>query len=59
MYERRVGNVWVQWGFFTKAISLGIHLSTIQCSLDLLFFWIQVEFPPSKRTYEKWAKRGR
>jgi hypothetical protein len=57
MYERKVGRVWVQWGFFTKAFSLGIHLSTIQCSLDLIFFWVQVEFPASKRWLRKRAQK--
>jgi hypothetical protein len=57
MYERKIGRVWIQWGFFTRALSLGIHLSTIQCSLDLLLFWFQVEFPPSKRWLRKRAER--
>jgi len=57
MHEHKIKRVWIQWGWM-KAFSVGIHLSTIQCSLDLIIFYIQVEFPISKRRLRKMARNG-
>ena len=56
MHETKVGKVWVQWGWM-KAFSLGIHISSFQTSLDLIIFYIQLEFPLSKRKRNKYEKK--
>jgi hypothetical protein len=53
MKEIRIGSVWVQYGFYKRSIGLGIFISSIQCSLDLLFFFVQIELPMSKRRLKK------
>ena len=35
---------WVLFGFSPKQISLGFSLNRYQLNVDLLFFWISVEF---------------
>jgi hypothetical protein len=62
MKEMRIKNVWVQTGFYRKSFGLGVFISSIQCSLDLGIFFIQIELParPSRRLkkYEKQSKNG-
>ena len=58
MHETKVGKVWVQWGWM-KAFSLGIHISSMQFSIDFIIFYIQLEFPLSKRARnKKWEKKA-
>jgi hypothetical protein len=57
MHEAKIKRVWVTWGFM-KAFSLGIHISYFQFSLDLVVFYIQLEFPVSKRRMAKYAKKS-
>ena len=36
--------LWVTCGFSPKQISLGFSLNRYQLNVDLLFFWVSVEF---------------
>jgi len=43
--EIRLGRrMWVMFGFSLKQVSLGFSLSRYQLNVDLLFFWVAVEF---------------
>jgi len=56
MYETRIKRVWIQWGWM-KAFSIGLHISSFQVSLDLIVFYIQAEFPMTKRRKAKFEKK--
>lgn len=41
---RLAAKMWLMLGFNLKQISLGFSLNKYQLNIDLLFFWIAVEF---------------
>jgi hypothetical protein len=43
-YEKAVGKIWFSAGFSFKQIAIGFNINRRSLSVDLLFFWIGLEF---------------
>jgi len=42
--EKRVGKMWLSYGYYFKQISVGFFIDSNRISIDLVFFFVMLEF---------------
>ena len=46
--EKKLGKVWLTYGYNFKQVGVGLHIDRFNITIDLLFFFVTVEIPMTK-----------